>query len=118
MDLQDYRQQIDGIDDELCRLFVQRMQIVDLVGEYKRANNQPVNSSAREREVLTRVSKAMPPALEDFGRALYRSMFDISKASGWNIKNTLLHRLSGNDKEIESIMGNKPQRSEYRERKK
>ena len=45
-------------------------------------------------------------------------LFDISKASGWNIKNTLLHRLSGNDKEIESIMGNKPQRSEYREQKK
>ncbi len=46
------------------------------------------------------------------------SLFDISKASGWNIKSILLRRLSQKDKEIEAIMNNKPQRSEYWERKK
>ena len=105
MDLQDSRQQIDRIDDELCRLFVQRMQIVDQVGEYKRANGQPVNSSSREREVLARISKAMPPALEDFGRALYRSMFHISKAyeAMHKEKDSLLYN------EISTLIHSKPE---------
>ena len=80
MELSDYRQQIDAIDDELCRLFERRMQVVEAVGQYKREHDIPLTNSAREREVLTRVSKALPPRLEPFGRALYRSIFDISKS--------------------------------------
>jgi len=41
------------------------------------------------------------------------SLLDISKASGWNIKSTILHRLSQNDKEIEDIMNSKPQHSRH-----
>lgn len=80
MDLSDYRKQIDDVDDQIIRLFQKRMEIVDGIGEYKRSHNVPVNSGSRERDVLTRISKALPPHLEDFGRSLYRSMFDISKA--------------------------------------
>ena len=43
-------------------------------------------------------------------------LFDINKSSGWNIKTTLLQRLSKTDKEIEAIMNNRPQRSEFWER--
>jgi len=80
MELSDYRKHIDEIDDNIIRLFKERMEVIDAVGEFKRANNVPVNSSVREREVLTRISKQLPPDLEEFGRSLYRSMFDISKA--------------------------------------
>lgn len=80
MDLLDYRKQIDDVDDQIIKLFQRRMEIVDGIGEYKRSHNVPVNSGSRERDVLTRISKALPPHLEDFGRSLYRSMFHISKA--------------------------------------
>ena len=80
MELSDYRKEIDSIDDEICRLFTQRMHVVNSIGEYKRSHDVPVSSSSREREVLTRISKQLPEDLEDFGRVLYRSMFDISKA--------------------------------------
>ena len=80
MDLTDYREQINNIDDQICKLFTQRMQVVNHIGEYKRDHDVPVNSGSREREVLARISKQLPEDLEDFGRVLYRSMFDISKA--------------------------------------
>ena len=80
MDLTDYRNKIDSIDDEICRLFTERMSVVNEIGEYKRSHDVPVSSSSREREVLARISKQLPEDLEDFGRVLYRSMFDVSKA--------------------------------------
>ena len=80
MDLTDYREQINNIDDEICRLFTERMRVVNQIGEFKREHDVPVSNSSREREVLARVSKQLPQDLEDFGRVLYRSIFDISKA--------------------------------------
>jgi len=80
MDITDYRKQIDGIDDEICRLFAKRMEVVYSIGKYKSEHDVPLNNGSREREILTRISKQLPPDMEDFGRVLYRSMFDISKA--------------------------------------
>ena len=80
MDLTDYREQINNIDDNICRLFTERMNVVNHIGEFKRDHDVPVNSNSREREVLARISKQLPQDLEDFGRVLYRSIFDISKA--------------------------------------
>ena len=80
MDLTDYRKEIDSIDEEICKLFARRMTVVNEIGEFKRENDIPVNSGSREREVLAHISKQLPEDLEDFGRVLYRSMFDVSKA--------------------------------------
>ena len=80
MDLTDYRKEIDTIDEEICKLFAKRMTVVNEIGEFKRENDIPVNSGSREREVLAHISKQLPEDLEDFGRVLYRSMFDVSKA--------------------------------------
>ena len=80
MELSEYRRQIDQIDEQICQLFEKRMNIVEAIGEYKRSHDIPVSNSNREREVLMRVSKALPPRLEPYGRALYRSVFDISKS--------------------------------------
>lgn len=80
MDLTDYRNQIDSIDDEICRLFTERMKVVNEIGEYKRSHDLPVNSGSRENEILARISKQLPQDLEEFGRILYHSIFDISKA--------------------------------------
>lgn len=104
MELSEFRQQIDTIDDEICKLFEQRMRVVGEIGAYKRDHAIPVTNSGREREVLTRVSKALPPELEPFGRALYRSIFDISKSyeSMGQLKDSALYR------EISSLISAAP----------
>ena len=70
MDLTDYREQINNIDDEICRLFTERMRVVNQIGEFKREHDVPVSNSPREREVLARVSTQLPQDLEDFGRVM------------------------------------------------
>ena len=52
MDLQDYRKQIDKVDDEILRLFTERMRICGEIAGYKMQNNLPVFDAARERNKL------------------------------------------------------------------
>ena len=42
MDMNELRSQIDNIDDQLVKLFVERMDIAEKIGAYKKANNLPV----------------------------------------------------------------------------
>ena len=56
MDLSEIRQQIDGIDQELVRLFCQRMSLSAQVADYKKANNLPIFVPARERAILQKVA--------------------------------------------------------------
>ena len=50
MDLKDYRQQIDKIDDELVKLFCARMDVAAQIADYKKENGLPILVPARERE--------------------------------------------------------------------
>lgn len=52
MVLEQYRQQIDEIDQQLTRLFEERMKLVVEVGEYKKQNGLPIFHADRERQVL------------------------------------------------------------------
>ena len=57
MDLQELRGQIDQIDDQLVKLFAQRMEVSAQIGDYKKEHNLPVFVPAREREKLQDVSQ-------------------------------------------------------------
>lgn len=52
--LEELRDEIDRIDDELISLFEKRMNVVMEVAEYKYKNNLPVLNSVREQAVLER----------------------------------------------------------------
>ncbi len=73
------RQQIDEIDHKIFDLLRHRLNIVRQVAEYKRAQGLPTNDRKREREILTRVTNSLGDDLGDYGRAIYRTMFDVSK---------------------------------------
>jgi len=80
MDLNEIRREIDAIDEQLVRLFCQRMDCSRRVAEYKKANGLPVYVPAREQAILEKLEQA---AGSDFGpsvRALYGHIFEISRA--------------------------------------
>ena len=52
MDLQDYRDRIDAVDDEIVRLFRRRMEIVEELGRYKLEQGLPIEDVRRESAVL------------------------------------------------------------------
>jgi len=58
MELKDLRQEIDHIDEELVRLFCQRMDVSARIAEYKKEKSLPIFVPAREREKLQTVAEA------------------------------------------------------------
>ena len=80
MHIDDLREKIDSIDDELVRLFVERMEVAKEVAQYKKENNLPIYVPAREREKLQDVAKKAGQDMDDYIRSLYSMIFEISRS--------------------------------------
>ena len=80
MELNDIRNQIDQIDDQLVGLFVQRMNLSAQVADYKKQNNLPIYVPSREREILQEVAKKAGPDMDNYARVLYSMLFELSRS--------------------------------------
>ena len=80
MELSDYRKQIDEIDDQITKLFQQRMDAAAGIAQVKREKNLPVYDPAREREKLGEVSAHVRDDLAQDVRTLYGTLFELSRA--------------------------------------
>ena len=79
MEINELRSQIDSIDDELVKLFCQRMKVAEQIAEYKRQNNLPILVPAREREKLQDVSSKAGSEMANYTRVLYSMIFELSR---------------------------------------
>lgn len=50
--LEEYRTQLDEIDQELCKLFEKRMHIVKSIAQYKQEHSLPIEDLSREQAML------------------------------------------------------------------
>lgn len=55
-DLSTCREEINRIDDEMKKLFIERMEIVADVAKYKKENNLPIFDAKREASMKDRLS--------------------------------------------------------------
>ena len=78
-DLARLRGQIDAIDQDLVRLFAQRMAVTEQVGAYKLAHGMAVLDEGREREVLASKTAAAPAALKGEVTALFETIMALSR---------------------------------------
>ena len=95
MELEKIRRDIDKIDSELIRLFIERMDCARLVGEYKLKNNIPVFNMQRESEILDKVERSGG----EYGyasRLLFSSIMELSRA--------LQHDIVGSGKEMRRLL--------------
>lgn len=79
MTLSEVRKEIDGIDDELLRLFCRRMDCAKEVARIKAQEHLPVLNPKREQEIL----EAVGGAAGEYGgaaRILFSTMMDVSRA--------------------------------------
>ena len=88
MNLQDYRAQLDQIDDQLAALFKQRMETVKNVADYKKEHNTPVLAANRERDILYRVTGACGEELQEYTKILYSTLLELSRDYQENRLNT------------------------------
>ncbi len=96
MELSECRAGIDGINNELLRLFCKRMELSKNVAEYKAEHGLPVLDHAREREVIYEMTEKAGKDMEYYTKVLYNVILDLSRA----YQSKLLNRDTGISEQI------------------
>jgi monofunctional chorismate mutase len=79
LNLQKIREDIDNIDTQLVELFRERMEKSIQVAQYKQAHGLPILNSAREQEVLNKVTEQMGEPFGEYAKHLFNTIFELSK---------------------------------------
>ena len=79
MDLQAIREQINGVDDEMARLFSKRMLLVSEIAAYKEEKGLPILDQGREDAILERVAQRAGEELAPYVKRVYLTLFAVSR---------------------------------------
>jgi len=79
VDILKARESIDKIDDELVKLFEERMKMSAEIAQYKRENNLPVYDEKREQEIIEKISSEVDGEFTDYTKILYKTIFKVSR---------------------------------------
>ena len=85
MDLKEIRGQIDAIDDEIARLYKQRIELALGVAENKIKDGLPVENRERENQIIARVTADFPEDTKLYCKQVFETMFETSKAYQYGI---------------------------------
>ncbi|MBQ4091111.1 MAG: chorismate mutase [Clostridia bacterium] len=96
LDLNELRQQINATDEQMVKLFKERMTVAASVAQYKKENSLPVLDAERERALLARISDMAGEEFDVYARTLYHTMLDVSRAYQYT-------KLQGRSEVYESI---------------
>jgi chorismate mutase/prephenate dehydratase len=79
MDLADLRGRIDEVDDQLVKLFCERMRLVALVANAKWRQGLPLSDTAREQEISERTARLAGREFAPYTRRFFHTLFSVSK---------------------------------------
>ncbi len=80
MDLKDARLQIDAIDDQMTKLFIERMNLSKSIAEIKDREGLNILNTERERAIVLEETAKMPEEIRVFGKQYYENLFSVSRA--------------------------------------
>lgn len=78
MELNDIRDEIDSIDDDILKLFLRRMSLSEQVAEYKSAHGLPILDREREREILARIREKAGDKAE-YACSIFSHIMELSR---------------------------------------
>ena len=79
MELSEIRTKIDAVDDELLRLFLERMELSEEVAAYKNEHHLPILNKQREREILAKVTEKSGEK-EQYAYHLFSTLFELARS--------------------------------------
>ncbi len=79
MNLDELRQEINQLDQEIIEAFSKRMDLCRQVAVYKKEHHLQIFQNAREEEIIKRVSDQAPEPLKAPTAHLFKNIMDISK---------------------------------------
>lgn len=91
-----YRSEIDKIDEQLVRLFQERMAVAGKIAQAKKESGKPILDSKREREKLAEVQSMTDEQYESYVATLYSLLFELSRSYQGRLidsKNELYHQI-------------------------
>ena len=100
MEIEKLRQEIDGLDDKMVKLFVERMGLSALIAEEKKKTGKAVTDKSREGEILFRLLSSAPEEFSVYIKELYETVFVLSRA----YQSTLIGAESKTVKEIRALI--------------
>ncbi len=77
--IDEIREKIDNIDNEILELFKKRMNLSREISILKKENNIKIQDSKRETQILEKVEKSLPFHLKNYGITLFKTLFQLSK---------------------------------------
>ena len=80
MKIEDLRNKIDNIDDELVSLFKERLSVASQIAKYKKENGLSVLDKTRERELINKVTEKAGAEYESEIRAIFNDLMGVSRA--------------------------------------
>ena len=79
-ELRNYRDMIDRLDKDLVSLFIERMNVVTMIAEYKKKSGVPVFDQEREKAVIGKVKGyTAEESMKEPVARLFTSIMEISK---------------------------------------
>ncbi len=79
MDIKDYRDKLDVIDDRIAALFKERLEVVREIGLWKKSFGSPTLHGDREKAILARLLPRFDEGLKGYAEQLYLEIFRSSK---------------------------------------
>ncbi len=79
MELSEIRTKIDAVDDQLLKLFLERMELSEAVAAYKNEHKLPILNKTREREILAKVTERAGDK-ERYAYHLYSTLFELARS--------------------------------------
>lgn len=73
------REKINEINDELLKLFVQRMELSCAIAQYKKEMGIPTLDRKREEVILQKVADDTPEEFRNYALDFFRKIMDLSK---------------------------------------
>lgn len=81
MDISDWREKIDELDEQIVQLISKRAEAAKAIGELKRGANLPVYEPGREQNVFDHVRKVNPGTLPDSEILhIYERIIDVMRS--------------------------------------
>lgn len=80
MGIQNFREEIDKIDEELVRLFNKRMNVIKEVAEFKKESKTPLYDGERERQLIAKAAERSDEDTELYTRVLFSTLTNVSRA--------------------------------------
>lgn len=79
MDIKELRDEIDGVDNELLKLFLRRMELSREIALWKKAEGKEILDPAREREKLSAIAKESGEEMKEYSTELWSQLMRLSR---------------------------------------